>query len=59
MVGAVDYKMTFAKNYNTENEYAEAVSKCHTRTSERVLKALLANGGKGKLYEGDFSKIEE
>jgi aarF domain-containing kinase len=45
MVGAVDYKLTFARNYSIEGEYAEAVSKCHTRSAERVLKALLANGG--------------
>ncbi|KAJ3575126.1 hypothetical protein NP233_g1307 [Leucocoprinus birnbaumii] len=45
ILGAVDYKLTFARSYEDEGQYMEAVSLCHTRSAERVLKALLANGG--------------
>ena len=45
MLGAIDYKSTFAKTYADEKEQLEAYSKCHKRSAERVLKALLANGG--------------
>ncbi|KAF7782568.1 hypothetical protein Agabi119p4_1944 [Agaricus bisporus var. burnettii] len=45
VLGAIDYKLTFARHYSTGSQQAEAVSKCHTRSAERVLKALLANGG--------------
>ncbi|KAI0656665.1 ABC1-domain-containing protein [Cubamyces menziesii] len=45
ILGAIDYKLTFAKSYNSEEEKAEAYSECHTRSARRVLKALLANGG--------------
>jgi aarF domain-containing kinase len=43
--GAVDYKTTFAKSYESEKARLEAYSKCHKRSAERLLKALLANGG--------------
>ncbi|KAI0766836.1 ABC1-domain-containing protein [Trametes elegans] len=45
ILGAIDYKLTFAKSYETEDEKATAYSECHTRSARRVLKALLANGG--------------
>ncbi|KAG5651876.1 hypothetical protein H0H81_007096 [Sphagnurus paluster] len=45
VLGAIDYKATFARNYQSEEEYTEALSQCHTRSAQRVLKALLANGG--------------
>lgn len=43
--GAWDYHNTFKKTYNTKEEQLEAYSQCHTRSAQRVLKALLANGG--------------
>ncbi|KAH9858602.1 ABC1-domain-containing protein [Lenzites betulinus] len=45
ILGAIDYKVTFAKSYPSEEEKTEAYSECHTRSARRVLKALLANGG--------------
>lgn len=45
IVGAIDYKKTFAQRYETEDERFGAYSECHTRSAKRVLKALLANGG--------------
>lgn len=51
MLGAIDYKRTFAKTYADEKEQLEAYSKCHKRSAERVLKALLANGGTSALLE--------
>ncbi|KAJ7072300.1 ABC1-domain-containing protein [Mycena amicta] len=46
ILGVVDYKMTFAAVAGApEEERLEAISKCHSRSAERVLKALLANGG--------------
>ncbi|TFK85017.1 ABC1-domain-containing protein [Polyporus arcularius HHB13444] len=45
ILGAIDYKLTFAKTYNSEEERHDAYSDCHTRSAKRVLKALLANGG--------------
>ncbi|KAH9917881.1 ABC1-domain-containing protein [Epithele typhae] len=45
VLGAVDYKMTFVKTYPSEEGRAVAVSECHTRSAQRVLRALLANGG--------------
>jgi len=43
--GAWDYHNTFKKTYSTKEEQLEAYSQCHTRSAQRVLKALLANGG--------------
>jgi predicted unusual protein kinase regulating ubiquinone biosynthesis (AarF/ABC1/UbiB family) len=40
-----DYKWTFWKTYVSEEERRDAMSACHTRSAQRVLKALLANGG--------------
>ncbi|KAF7981834.1 hypothetical protein HWV62_31359 [Athelia sp. TMB] len=45
VLGAVDYKYTFAKTYESEDLEQKAYSDCHTRSAERLLKALLANGG--------------
>ncbi|KIM91824.1 hypothetical protein PILCRDRAFT_809790 [Piloderma croceum F 1598] len=45
VLGAVDYKTTFAKSYESDDMRLEAYSKCHERSAERLLKALLANGG--------------
>ncbi|TDL26259.1 ABC1-domain-containing protein [Rickenella mellea] len=45
ILGAIDYKKTFAKTYHQEQDRQEAYSNCHTRSAKRVLKALLANGG--------------
>lgn len=44
-MGAIDYKLTFAKSYSSAEASQEATSKCHIRSAHRVLKALLANGG--------------
>ncbi|KAG6336036.1 hypothetical protein ID866_3052, partial [Astraeus odoratus] len=45
IAGAIDYKQTFARRYMSEEERTQAYSQCHTRNAERVLRALLANGG--------------
>ncbi|KAH9949006.1 ABC1-domain-containing protein [Amylocystis lapponica] len=45
VLGAIDYKVTFAKSYDSDNVRLEAYSECHTRSAQRVLRALLANGG--------------
>ncbi|KZP34641.1 ABC1-domain-containing protein [Athelia psychrophila] len=45
VLGAVDYKSTFSKSYQSEDAEQQAYSDCHTRSAERLLKALLANGG--------------
>ncbi|THH05523.1 hypothetical protein EW146_g9881 [Bondarzewia mesenterica] len=45
VLGAIDYKRTFAKEYASEEEQLHEYSQCHLRSARRVLKALLANGG--------------
>ncbi|KAI9449412.1 ABC1-domain-containing protein [Lactarius psammicola] len=45
ILGAVDYKRTFARTYASDDERLEAYSQCHLRSANRVLRALLANGG--------------
>ncbi|KAI0092979.1 ABC1-domain-containing protein [Irpex rosettiformis] len=45
ILGAIDYKWTFAKSYETHEASERATSECHKRSAERVLRALLANGG--------------
>lgn len=45
-MGAIDYKRTFAATYASDEERLEAYSQCHLRSANRVLRALLANGGK-------------
>jgi len=42
---AVDYKRTLWKDYDSETSRQAALSECHTRSSKRVLRAMLANGG--------------
>jgi aarF domain-containing kinase len=44
-LGAVDYKLTFARSYDSEEARLQAYSQCHTRSAKRVLNSLLANGG--------------
>jgi aarF domain-containing kinase len=46
ILGAIDYKRTFAGTYASDEERLEAYSQCHLRSANRVLRALLANGGK-------------
>lgn len=45
IVGAIDYKRTFAQTFESEENRLEAYSNCHTRSAKRLLRALLANGG--------------
>lgn len=45
VLGAIDYKMIMSATYETQEALDEAYSKCHKRSAERLLKALLANGG--------------
>ncbi|KAI0081203.1 ABC1-domain-containing protein [Panus rudis PR-1116 ss-1] len=45
VLGAIDYKKTFAASYDSEESRQQAYSDCHRRSAQRVLKALLANGG--------------
>lgn len=45
ILGAIDYKRTFAISYDSQEAKDEAYSHCHTRSAHRVLKSLLANGG--------------
>ena len=45
ILGAIDYKRTFARAYASDEERLEAYSQCHLRSANRVLRALLANGG--------------
>jgi hypothetical protein len=54
--GAIDYKRTFARTYASDEEQLEAYSQCHLRSAKRVLRALLANGGKGSL---SFAMLRE
>ncbi len=45
ILGAIDYKWTFSRAYDSDDDRIQAYSECHTRSAKRVLKALLANGG--------------
>ncbi|OBZ67025.1 ABC1 family protein MCP2 [Grifola frondosa] len=45
ILGAIDYKVTFAKKYESDEALSIAYSECHKRSAKRVLRALLANGG--------------
>jgi aarF domain-containing kinase len=49
VLGAIDYKRTFARTYASEEERLEAYSQCHLRNAKHVLRALLANGGKSVI----------
>lgn len=57
--GAIDYKRTFARTYASDEERVEAYSQCHLRSAKRVLRALLANGGKltvrNSAYRGEVN----
>ena len=59
IVGAADYKLSFAKSYVSEEARFEAHSKCHKRTAERLLKALLANGGAPSMMAVTCTDSEE
>ncbi|KAI0699217.1 ABC1-domain-containing protein [Cytidiella melzeri] len=45
VLSAIDYKWTFAKSYESPKESGDATKECHKRSADRVLRALLANGG--------------
>ncbi|TFK44716.1 ABC1 family-domain-containing protein [Crucibulum laeve] len=45
VLGAIDYKWTFAQIYISDEDKELAYSECHKRSAQRVLRALLANGG--------------
>ncbi|KAF9475536.1 ABC1-domain-containing protein [Pholiota conissans] len=45
ITSAVDYKIIMATSYPSTEQEKNAWSDCHLRSAERVLKALLANGG--------------
>lgn len=49
VLGAIDYKLTFARTYESDEALQKAYSDCHKRSAERVLKELLANGGESIL----------
>lgn len=43
---AIDYKRTLSKDFDSATSRQAAMSECHTRSAKRVLRAMLANGGK-------------
>lgn len=45
IASAVDYKLTYAREYEYEDARVNAESECHSRSAQRVLRALIANGG--------------
>jgi len=47
---AIDYKRTLWKDYDSETSRQVGLSECHTRSAKRVLRAMLANGGKFDLF---------
>ena len=49
-IDAVDYKNTLSGEYDSEAARIEALSKCHSRSAQRVFEALLANGGSFDQY---------
>lgn len=44
-LAVLDYRKTYSAIYDSEEQKLEAISACHTRAANHVLKALLANGG--------------
>ena len=42
---AIDYKRTLWRDYDSETSRHAALSECHVRSANRVLRAMLANGG--------------
>lgn len=57
ILGAIDYKVTFAKSYESDEALQDAHSRCHKRSAERVLTALLANGGTDDYISELFSAL--
>lgn len=57
-MGAIDYKCTFARTYTSDDERLEAYSQCHLRSARRVLRALLANGGKSVINRHTEKRFE-
>lgn len=57
-MGAIDYKRTFAGTYTSSEEQLEAYSQCHLRSANRVLRALLANGGKPTITHHGEERVE-
>jgi aarF domain-containing kinase len=53
---AADYKWTFSRTYATDEERLDAHSRCHRRSAERVLHALLANGGTRTLLPSSHTR---
>ncbi|TFK26455.1 atypical/ABC1/ABC1-B protein kinase [Coprinopsis marcescibilis] len=45
ILSAIDYKVLQFKSFNSDEEVSFAWSECHIRSANRVLRALLANGG--------------
>ena len=45
VTNSVDYKLTLAKSYSSDDEKWNALSRCHKRCAERVLAVLKSNGG--------------
>jgi hypothetical protein len=58
VLGAIDYKRTFARTYASEEERFESYSQCHLRSAKRVLRALLANGGKSVIIRHTDEAVE-
>ena len=58
VLGVVDYKRTFAGTYASDEERFEAYSQCHLRSADRVLRALLANGGKSTIIHRTEQRVE-
>ena len=48
---AIDYKRTLWKDYDSEASRQVALSECHTRGANRVLRAMLANGGEFHTFQ--------
>ena len=57
-MGVFEYKCTFARTYASEEERIEAYSQCHLRSAKRVLRALLANGGKSGITRHTEEGVE-
>jgi hypothetical protein len=57
VLGAIDYKRTFAGTYASDEERLEAHSQCHLRSAKRVLRALLANGGKFTIIHRTAERV--
>ena len=58
VLGVIDYKRTFAGTYASDEGRLEAYSQCHLRSASRVLRALLANGGKSTIIYRSVERVE-